>query len=264
MHETRNPLGLRRIANVLALLGMLTVNVLSNALPFNGLTAEEVTARFDVLFAPAGYAFAIWGLIYVGLFAFIIFQALPSQRDNQRLRRIGWAFVVSCVANATWLLVWHYQRFLLSIVIMAALLISLITIYLRLKIGHAEVPAPERWAVHIPFSLYLGWITVATVVNITTTLDYLGWTGWGLSDTAWFIILLIVVESLAAIVSFTRADAAYQGVLIWALIAVAVENADRRTVPMITWIAVLVLALILVGGLLLKRARKMGRRRLFS
>jgi len=167
--------------NLLAVIVTIGVNGLANALPLNGQTTGEISDRFQVYFVPAGYVFSIWGLIYLGFTAFAVYQALPAQRDNPRLQRIGYLFALSCLANIAWLFLWHYEIFLLTLVAMVALLLLLVAIYLRLDINRVRVNRAERWLVHIPFSIYLGWITVATIANVTSVLDYLNWSGWGIS-----------------------------------------------------------------------------------
>ena len=131
---------LRQGVNILAVLGLLLVNGLANSLPLNGLNTGEISDRFDVLFVPAGYVFSIWGLIYLGLIAFSIYQVMPAQRENPRLRSLGWLFALSCLANITWLFLWHYEYFVLTVVAMLVLLGSLIIIYQRLGIGRVKAP----------------------------------------------------------------------------------------------------------------------------
>ena len=165
----------RQIVVIVALVATLAVNGLASSLPLNDVTTGEVSDRFDVYFVPAGYVFSIWGLIYLALIGYAVYQALPGQREDPYLHRIGYLFVLSCVANIAWLFLWHYQVFPLTIVAMLALLLFLIAMYLRLGIGRIKVGRAFKWLVHVPFSIYLGWITVATVANATSLLDYLGW-----------------------------------------------------------------------------------------
>ena len=163
---------LRQLVNVIGVIVALTVNGLANALPLNGKLTGAISDRFAVYFVPAGYVFAIWGIIYIGLLAFGIYQALPSQRENPRLRSLGYWFALSCLANSVWIFFWHYLLFPLTLIAMLTLLVSLIVIYQRLRIGQAPVSAVERWTVNVPFSVYLGWITVATIANVTDLLEY--------------------------------------------------------------------------------------------
>ncbi|MGD8626101.1 MAG: tryptophan-rich sensory protein, partial [Anaerolineae bacterium] len=192
---------IRQILVVLATVGIITVNGLANALPFNNKTTGEISDSFDVYFVPAGYVFAIWGLIYLALAAYTIYQALPAQRDNPRLQRIGYLYVLSCVANGVWLVLWHYEQFAWTMVAMGALLLLLIAIYLLLGIGRTPVSRAEKWFVHVPFSIYLGWITVATIANATSLLDSLNWDGWGIGPEWWAVIMLVVATIIATLVS---------------------------------------------------------------
>jgi len=221
---------IRQISVVAALIITIVVNVLSNTLPFNNLTAPEIADSFDVYFVPAGYVFSIWSIIYLGLIAYAIFQFLPAQRENPRLQQTGWWFVLSSGANSIWLFLWHYGYFALSVVAMLTLLISIIVIYLRLGVGRQSVPAGERWLVHLPFSIYLGWVTVATIANITAFLDFVNWNGFGISPELWTFIMLIVGIAVAGLIAYTRQDIAYLLVLIWAFIGIGVEQSDTLQV----------------------------------
>src|SRR5512140_903648 len=125
----------RQIANILSVILALTVNILAAALPLNGQNTGAISDRFKVYFVPAGYVFAIWGIIYIGWIAFGIYQAMPAQKDNPRLRRLGYLFALSCLFNAGWLFCWHYNRFGLSVLVMLGLLGLLIAGYLRLNVG---------------------------------------------------------------------------------------------------------------------------------
>ncbi|MBN1936539.1 MAG: tryptophan-rich sensory protein [Anaerolineae bacterium] len=214
--------------NVAATLNVIVINALANALPLNGLNTGEISDRFEVYFVPAGYVFSIWGLIYLALLAFTIYQLTPHSADTRN--RIGYLYALSAVANIAWIFLWHYEVFPLTLIAMLVLLGSLIAIYLRLGIGKRSPAASERWPVHFPFSLYLGWITVATVANVTSLLDYLNWGGWGIAPEAWAVIMLIVAAGVALAVSFTRGDIAYIAVIVWAYVGIAVKHAATPVV----------------------------------
>src|SRR5215216_2951694 len=124
----------RQTINLLSMVLALTVNILASALPLNGQNTGEISDRFKVFFVPAGYVFSIWGIIYIGWIAFTIFQLRPSQKDNPRLRRLGYLFALSNIANAAWLFCWHYNKFGLSVLVMLALLALLIASYLTLDV----------------------------------------------------------------------------------------------------------------------------------
>ena len=245
----------RQVLVVVSTLAVIVVNALANALPFNGQTTGEVSDGFDVYFVPAGYVFSIWGLIYLALIAFSVYQALPGQRDNPRLRRIGYLYVLSCLANIAWLFLWHWEYFAFTLVAMVALLLLLIGIYLLLGTGRTRVRGVETWLVRVPFSIYLGWITVATIANVTSLLDHLGWNGWGISPVAWAVIMLVVAIIVASLVSITRGDIAYVAVIVWAFAGIAVKHSDTQAVAITAWVTAGIVALTLLIGAPLARAR---------
>ena len=227
----------RQWANMLAVIATIIINGLANALPLNGQGTGEISDRFKVFFVPAGYVFSIWGLIYLGLLAFAIYQALPAQRENPRLRSVGYWFVLSCVANITWLFLWHYNQFLLTMFAMLALLACLIITYERLGVGRLKVSAAERWAVQVPFSIYLGWVSVATIANATDVLYDLGWTGSPLSAEVWAVIMLAVALVVGALMAWRRGDAAYLLVFVWAFAGIANKQAATPLVANAAWVA---------------------------
>jgi benzodiazapine receptor len=242
--------------NVLAVIATIAVNGLANALPLNGLTTGEISDRFQVYFVPAGYVFSIWGLIYLGLILFAIYQALPTQRSNPRLRLIDIPFVLSCVANIVWLFLWHYEQFPLTLVVMLCLLLLLITIYLRLEIGRSRVSLGERWLVQLPFSVYLGWVTVATIANATDVLYFLEWDGWGIRPEIWAVIMLVVATGLTFWISLSRGDAAYLLVIVWAFAGIAIKQAGTPLVATTAWaLSGILLIWLLVSAILFRKGR---------
>jgi hypothetical protein len=244
---------LRQILVVVTILATITVNILANALPLNGLNTGEISDRFQVYFVPAGYVFSIWGLIYLGLLAYAIFQALPSQKDNPRLQAIGGWVILGGLANIAWIFLWHYEQFVGTLGAMLILLATLIAVYVRLGTGLTRVPPAETWAVRVPFSIYLGWISVATVANVSDVLDYVGWNRWGWSDEGWMILILAVVVGLAALVNLSRRDVAYTAVLLWALAGIGVKFPQQGIVTAAIWVAFVLVALTLPAAYLLRR-----------
>ncbi len=227
-------------------LATIIFNSLANVLPLNGLNTGEISDRFPVYFVPAGYVFSIWGLIYIALLAFAIYQALPAQRDHPRLQQIRWLYILASLANIIWLALWHYLQISFSLLAMLVLLGSLIVIYLRLGIGRVQVNWKEKYFVNLTFSLYLGWISVATIANVTTVLYNLGWNGWGINPITWTVIMLIVGGTLAGIVQFTRRDLVYNLVFVWAFIGIALKHSQIQPILLTSWI---IAALILVYAL---------------
>jgi hypothetical protein len=250
---------LRQFSVIVTILATLVINGLANTLPLNGLNTGQISDRFNVYFVPAGYVFSIWGVIYLGLIAFAIFQALPSQRENPRLRATGWWISLSGLANSVWIFLWHYEQFPLTLIAMLGLLGTLIITYLRLGIGRTTVPAAETWFVRLPFSIYLGWITVATVANVTSLLDYLKWDGFGIAPEIWMGIVLTAVLVIAALMNFTRRDIAYTAVILWALAGISAKHAAVPAVALPTWITFGLVALTLAAAFFLRRTEKAAR-----
>ena len=228
---------IRQYVNLLSVLLALIVNVLASVLPLNGQNTGEISDRFRVYFVPAGYVFSIWGIIYIGWIAFTIFQFLPSQKGSPRLRRMGYLFAISNIFNAAWLFCWHYNLFGLSVLVMLVLLGLLIASYLRLNVNRSSVTRVEYWSVDVLFSVYLGWITVATVANITDWLYFVGWDGLGIPGQAWAVIMLAVASLLGLAMALTRRDAGYLSVLVWAFAGIAVKQTPAPMVVLSAWIA---------------------------
>lgn len=214
----------RPIVNVVAYALVLAVNGLANALPINGVTSGEVSDMFPSLVTPAGYVFAIWGVIYALLAVFVGYQIMPAQRDNRRLQRLGYAFAVSCVCNATWLFAWHYQQIALAWVLLVALLVSLMVCCERLRGGVAS--RGEALAVQLPFSVYLGWVTVATVANTAILLLDQGVDG-GEAAPLWAVVAIAAATAIGLAMLVRRADIAFDLVLVWAFAGIAVKQSQR-------------------------------------
>jgi hypothetical protein len=246
---------LRQIAVVLVTLITIAINVLADALPINGLNTGKISDTFHVYFVPAGYVFAIWGIIYIGMIAYAVYQALPAQRENPRLQATGWWVVLGGLANSVWIFLWHYEQFVGTLGAMLILLATLIAVYQRLGIGQTKVSTGETWAVRVPFSIYLGWITVATVANVSDVLDFLKWNQFGISDAAWMVIILGAVLVIAGLMNFLRRDVAYALVLLWALAGIAAKFPAEGMVTIATWITFGLVAATLVAGFLTKQGR---------
>jgi hypothetical protein len=240
---------IRQYANLLSVILALTVNILASTLPLNGQNTGEISDRFQVYFVPAGYVFSIWGIIYIGWIAFTIFQLRASQKENARLRRLGYLFAISNIANATWLFCWHYNQFGLSVLVMLALLGLLIASYLRLDVNRTSVTRTEYWSVDVPFSIYLGWITVAAVANIADWLYLVEWNGFGIPAQVWAVIMLAVASLLGLAMALTRRDVGYLAVLVWAFIGIAVKQTPAPMVVLSGWVAAALMLGLAIFGL---------------
>lgn len=243
-----------RSLNLISLLASIAVNVLANALPINNITTGELSDQYPVLFTPAGYVFAIWGLIYVSLLAFGLFQVLPRQRDNPHIDKLGPWFILANIFNGSWIFAWHYELVPLSMALMIGLLISLITIYYRLNIGRDNPDQIIQTFVHFPFSVYLGWISVATIANASVLFYTLGWNGWGVTAEVWTILVLVVGTALGILMIRNRNEIAYPLVLIWAFAGILFKPQSIPPVSTAAGIAALGLLLFLMVTLL--RARQ--------
>ena len=195
-----------------AYVAMLLVNYLATALPLGGRSTGEISDNYPNLFAPAGYAFAIWGLIYTLLAIYVGYQFL--QKDDILTSRINRLFILNAIFNAGWLFAWHYDVIWLSVVLMLGLLITLIKIADILR--QSALTKKERFLVRLPFSVYFGWITVATIANITILLKSLSWNGFGLSESVWTIIVLLVGAVIGLWRTIHDRNIPYILVFIWA------------------------------------------------
>jgi hypothetical protein len=241
---------IRQILTILSTIAVITVNALANILPINGKNTGAISDQFQVFFTPAGYVFSIWGIIYIALIAFSVYQALPAQHSNEVLRSIAPYFWLGSLANIVWILLWHYEVFPATVVAMIVLLVTLILTYLRLGIGVTEVSRGFRWFVQIPSSIYLGWITVATIANVTVLLSYLNWDGFGIAPEVWTAIVLLVAVGIAAAVALTRGDAAYGLVLVWAFVGIAAKHPGVPLVAGSAYVAAAIVGLLAVISLL--------------
>jgi len=234
--------------NGFGLIAVITVNALANILPLNGIPTGDIVNRDPVLFQPAGWAFSIWGVIYLWLAAFVVYGLTPAGRANPRLQRISPLFLFTCAANTVWLFLWHWQRFPASLLVMFALLLGLIGIYGGLR-RDGVTPSTREWLLlWLPFSVYLGWVSVATLANTSVLLDRVGWDGGGVSLEVWTALMLVAALALAAVFGLRQADFAYPAVVAWAAAAIAARQTGVELVaPSAVVVAVAAAAFALVA-----------------
>ena len=240
------------ILNLIGFLGTIVVNGLANALPLNNQTTGELSDKYPNLFVPAGLTFSIWGVIYILLAIFVIYGLVISIKNNTQktafIENIGILFFISSLANIGWIFAWHYEILPLSLVLMLVILGSLITIYLRLRIGKSDSTLSERYLVHLPFSVYLGWITIATIANVTAVLVDINWNTFGLGEQFWTVAVIIVGIAIALSILLTRKDIFYCLVVDWALLGILLKRlADPTPVQSVIIISIIGMALISVG-----------------
>ncbi len=194
---------------------MVAVNFLANSLPINNRSTGDISDAYPNLFAPAGPAFSIWGLIYILLAGYVLYQFFKVDSGTERvIRKINPFFIVSSIANMSWIFAWHYDHIGISVLIMSVLLVSLVKI--------ADILRAERYSgwkklfLWAPFSVYFGWITVATIANVTVFLVSVGWNGFGISDAVWTSIILFVGALIGIARMRKDKNIIYGGVLVWA------------------------------------------------
>ncbi|WNF23423.1 TspO/MBR family protein [Mesobacillus jeotgali] len=229
----------RFILNLIATVLVVAVNALANILPINGQTTGEISNNLDVLFTPAGYVFGIWGLIYFLLLIWTIRQFPASRRNLPVYEKATPLYLLSSALNIAWILLWHYEFFLLTVIVMIGLLLTLIKLYHLIKKEDHSF-----WNL-LPFSVYLGWISVATIANISYYLKFIGWNGFGLSDVTWTLIMLVVATTLAIYFHHKHDDRIYPLVFIWAFIGIGVKNAASH--PTVSTTSYVLSAIILIA-----------------
>lgn len=243
------------VLNLIGFLLMILMNFLANYLPINNKTTGELSNQYPNLFVPAGFTFAIWGLIYLLLLFFILYQLFRAFRKDKQadfIPKIGYWFLISSIANAGWILAWHHEKVLLSLIIMLTLFFSLITIYNYLDIGSSKVPNKEKYLVHVPFSIYFAWINVATVANVTVLLVDSGWGRFGLSDQFWTMIIIAVISILTLYYLITRKDLYFSMVILWAFYGILYERMKVAQMPDkgIEYILLTGMSLIVLSGII--------------
>ena len=214
------------ISNTLSLIFALVLNGLAGSGAFNGKTVGDISARYDTLIAPTGYAFAIWGVIYLLLLLFVGYQwyGWLRNREDTALKQTGVWFTLGNIANGLWIFAWLNEYLGISVLLIFMLLFSLIMLTLRLRLEIWDAPLRTIVFVWWPICIYLGWIVVASVANVAAYLVSLGWEGGFLSPPAWTVIMIAVAAGIYLLLIFTRnmREAALVG--IWAFIAIAVRQ----------------------------------------
>jgi hypothetical protein len=238
-----------KISTLAAYVIMVGVNCLAVLLPLGGRSTGQISDNYPNLFTPAGYAFSIWGLIYILLGIYAVYQLWHKEECS--VLKVNRLFIANALLNASWIFAWHYNLIWLSVIIMAGLLITLIRIADLFR-GRVVTPK-ETWLVRLPFSVYFGWITVATIANITVLLVYLGWNGFGIPESAWTVVVLLVGALIGVWRILRDCFIPYGLVLIWAYVAILFkhlsENGFYGKYPSIVWTAalcILVFAVTLV------------------
>lgn len=230
-------LSITSILVLITYLAMITVNGLANALPINGMITGDISDSYPNLFAPTGITFTIWGVIYILLGLHTLYQLGLFRKEGEEvktalLKEVGTLFAISSLANVAWIFAWHYKNILLSLVFMLIILVSLALIYIR--INKEQLTAREKIFIRLPFSVYFGWITVATIANVTTLLvDKLGSPVnlLGISEVVWTIIILLVGLLIGVITTLKHRDVPYGLVIVWTYIGILIKHLMDKPLP---------------------------------
>ncbi|MEI6132738.1 MAG: tryptophan-rich sensory protein [Bacillota bacterium] len=218
---------------ILGYLLMVAVNTLSALLPLNGMTPGEISDKYPSLFVPAGITFSIWGPIYILLGIFTVFSAFHmftgSEKNTKRLQETASLFVATCAANIMWIFTWHNLQILLSLMSMSILFLLLLYAYQQIQKKptqqeEAALTAKVPFWHGVPFSVYFGWITVATIANVSAFLVSINWTGGGIAPDVWTAILIAVATAITLIILIAKFDLAYALVIVWALMGISIRH----------------------------------------
>jgi hypothetical protein len=230
--------------NLVFFAGMIVMNYLANALPLNNKSTGELSDSFPNLFVPAGITFSIWGIIYILLLIYSIIQFTGS--NQIAISKISLAFGLSCILNALWIVTWHYGKLPLSLLVMAGMLISLI--YINIAIEHLPFGI-----IKAAFGIYLGWICIATIANVTAVLVSYNWIGFGLSQEAWTIIM-IAIGALLVVLTILRISNPFIGLsVIWAFAGIIIKRQeDYKSIVIAAAIAIVVVSAVTLWGFLRK------------
>ena len=243
-----------RLAVAVTFAAMVTVNALANILPINGVNTGQVSDSYQNLFAPAGLTFAIWGLIYLLLAIYTLYQFGLFQKKDQPYPadltiKIGILFSLSSLANLGWIYAWHYDRIILSMLLMLVILVLLAVISLVSR--SAQMTGRNRLAATIAFGVYFGWITVAAIANATTLLVAIGWNRFGIAEQLWTILILLIGMLIGSATMIRNRDIAYGLVLIWAYAGILIKhlaaNGFAGRYPEVYAIVIACLALLLIA-----------------
>ena len=242
------------IATWIAILGTLGVNTLSNIFPIDGNTVADLAngPLGGVLITPANYAFIIWGVIYIGLIIYAWYQSRPRHRAQLLIKRLNVCLIVACVAQMGWIYLFTLQLYWLSVVAMVVILLALIVAYSELEDGQHRPERHRKRRVDGPISIYLAWISVATVVNVASAFYASGAQELGLSGAVWTAIMIVVANLIAAVAIVQRHDLPFALVFIWADVAIAQRHQDMPVI----WVSALMMVLVLVGLLVRRYPRK--------
>lgn len=249
--------------NIVGLIAVLVVNFLASSISIGGYTTGELSHMNPTLITPAGFTFSIWGIIYLLLIAMTVYIAWEFYQENKIADRIvktiGPWFIINCIANMSWIFMWHHQQILLSLILMLIIGLSLFQIYRAIDQDWLENNTTTTFTICLPFSVYFGWISVATVANAAVYLKSIGWSGWGLPESTWTVIMIGVIGLLGLFVLWKERDTSFTLVLVWALWGISRARVGGEF-PNLSSSAITVMSVLIIGILVAIYAKnKFGR-----
>ncbi len=260
---------LLQISNAVALIFTIVINYLSNSGALNGNTVADISNKYHNYFTPAGYAFSIWGVIYIGLLGFVFYTGgslFKKSQDHNTLEndvvlKIGWWFVITCIGNSFWIVAWLYGYLGITVILMLIILFSLSRIIINTRMELDFHPIKKYLFIFWPFAIYAGWISVALIANLAAWLTKIEWNGWGISQSTWTIIMIVVAGAINIFMIWKRNLREYAVVGVWALVAIAVANWDG--IKPIVYSSIIVAAIIFINISIhaLKNRRNHGNKR---
>ncbi|WP_411344928.1 tryptophan-rich sensory protein [Paenibacillus sp. WLX1005] len=248
-------LNMYRWLNVLGIVGVLVVNYMASALRLFGRDTGEISDQYPLQITPSGYAFSIWMVIYLLLIGFLIYQFRNQEDSRESVQIIGPWLILNSLCNMGWLMLWHTLQLEIAVLVILLLLVTLIVPYVQIR----RIVRPtmgQIWLVKLPYSIYMGWVSVATILNIGITLSSNQWSGFGIAPTVWSVIGLIVGALLAVVISYRFRDSIYPLVFTWAYIAIALKHPDIQTV---WWTGMIIAVLLAAYSLWIFFARNTAR-----
>ena len=250
---------LLQISNIAGFIATVVVNFLAVGLPLNNKTTQQLSDALPNLFVPAGITFSIWSVIYILLGVFAIYQGkdlFKQEKDDLSfLDKISYFFILSSIANVAWIFFWHYELVPISLIMMLILFVSLLALYLRLDIGKGDASKQERNFIHLPISVYFGWITTATVANVTALLVSLNWDGFGIAEEIWAVLILVVVALIYVLTVITRNDIAYGLVGVWSTLGIVLKQITATPVVGITALVVLIVICLAITKVVISKIK---------
>jgi hypothetical protein len=232
-----------------------------NSIPanvFDGVNNATMSRKYQTLITPAGYAFAIWGIIFLGVLIYAIYQVLPAQRSNRRFDAAAPWIIANMIFNGFWTIIFGQEWIAFATIVIIADMLTLYKIAEALGINRVRVSATETWLARVPFSIYFGWLTVATTVCVALFLKANGFNAFGLSEQTWAVIILGVAWLIGAVVFNRFQNIAYILVFTWAYYAISVQAKAIALVPQVAIVGAVGAVVLAVIGLINQRRARLG------